>query len=103
MHSILQLFELEKISGNINILIIQNCKDLFVNAGTFQDVAFISKIQFRNIKSLSMNQYSLEFGRRLPTPKIKVTFQNVSDSCECIMQFNLITFRITFDFIRIFR
>lgn len=72
--------------GNVNNLIVQNCKNVLIGQNTFQDVAYIEHIHFINIKELTLEPHSLEFKRRLPVPKIKMIFNNVSQ----LLKLNLI-------------
>lgn len=56
----------------------QNCGYVLITEGTFQDVDYIERIQFKNIRDLMLESNSLELKKRLPIPKIKLTFDKVS-------------------------
>lgn len=66
------------ISGNVNNIVVENCNTLIVKSNTFHAVDYIDHIQFNNIKQLILESNSLEFKKRLPIPKIKLLFSNVS-------------------------
>lgn len=80
MIQFLQNFFLPLFNGNINNLRVLNCKNVWVTQNTFQDVDHIGHIHFTNIKELILEPHSLEFRKRLPVPKIKLIFNNVSHS-----------------------
>lgn len=70
-------FVLPAFSGNINRIVVKNCPNLLVRKGTFQDIGYVDRIRFENIRNLMLEGYALEFANRLPAPKIKLTFSNV--------------------------
>lgn len=71
-------FVLPSFDGNINSITIRNCKELLVKSGTFQKVDYVDQINIENIQNLVLESFSLEFTKRLPVPKIKLTFLNVN-------------------------
>lgn len=92
--SIFQNFYVPVLEGSIKNLIVENCNEVFVPQETFQSVDYIEHIQFNNIKELRLENLSLEFKRRLPTPKIKLIFNNVS---HCV-QLKILSEPIVFSF-----
>lgn len=74
----IKAFELQSMSGNINELIIRNCKELLIRSRTFHNIAYTEHIRLENIKNLKLESMSFDFVERLPTLKLKLSFFNVS-------------------------
>lgn len=66
---------LPNMSGNLNQIQIMNCKTLYVRKNTFINLFMLRLVRFRYIENLILEPKSLEFQRT--SNKLRLEFENV--------------------------
>lgn len=73
-----QAFVLEIINGNINRLVIRNCRELRILKDTFERISHLQDIHIENIGNLILEKNSIQLPGHSSTNRPRLTFNNVS-------------------------